>query len=341
MTRGVRSTVVHRDTATDWSWLSPVQRPFPWADGAWRELETRYAVASRKSRAQIQAQLRQAQQKQRQAINKYNADARAHNRKVQQAVSNYNTAVRRHNAAVRSNRVRLQRELTALQSHPRSPRTTAVYGPSVVALVESFTRLESAETHGGIAVAGDLFDLSENEAANSVAVLNALLADPPTSVPTDEVIGELRRSTITEHLHGFNSDLAARWSGALFALHPDNPDAARHFCTSAREMLARMLELVAPDEDVLAHDPDCPKTDNGSVSRRARIYYCLNRQGEHTAELAAFVEADLDNVLDLFQEFNAGTHGEAGHIPIAQLAAIKARVEDAVRFVHRIAFTAV
>ena len=51
--------------------------------------------------------LRQAEQKQRQAVNDYNRKVRAHNQKVHQAVDNYNREVRAYNARVRANRQRL------------------------------------------------------------------------------------------------------------------------------------------------------------------------------------------------------------------------------------------
>lgn len=50
-----------------------------------------------------------------------------------------------------------------------------------------------------------------------------------------------------------------------------------------------------------------------------------------------FVEENIKNVLALFGEFNGGTHGTAGRFGLDQLQALKARVEDAIRFIHRIA----
>ena len=49
-------------------------------------------------------------------------------------------------------------------------------------------------------------------------------------------------------------------------------------------------------------------------------------------ELEAFVEADMNNVVDLFQVFNEGTHGSAGKFGLAQLRMIRKRVEDAIMF---------
>jgi hypothetical protein len=41
----------------------------------------------------------------------------------------------------------------------------------------------------------------------------------------------------------------------LFVLSPNNPDAARHFCTIAREVLTSLLDIAAPDSSVLASNP--------------------------------------------------------------------------------------
>jgi hypothetical protein len=48
------------------------------------------------------------------------------------------------------------------------------------------------------------------------------------------------------------------------------------------------------------------------------------------------VDDDLENVIELFRDFNDGTHGSAGRFDLPQLAAIKKRVEDAILFLHRV-----
>ena len=258
----------------------------------------------------------------------YNRKADAHNRKV---VSDYNRRARAHNA-------RLQREVARLNALTTTTHTT--YRTSVMTLRQRFSQLETAADSTMWSGSEDLFELSESETANSVAALNALLADPTTSLTdTDEVV-RLRTTVITGELRAFDSDLDARWRGALFALHPDNPDASRHFCTSARELLSNFLELVAPDAEVLAADPNCARSPQGSVSRRARIRHCLNRRGGFDEALEAFIEADLDNVLSLFADFNSGTHGHVGRFDLQGLTAIKMRVEGAIQFVSRIGSSA-
>lgn len=292
--------------------------------------------------AQYNAWVRQENAKRKRARDAYNAEVRrvnAHNERVvadhnrkatahnQRVVADYNRRARAHND-------RLRREVARLNATTSIRHTT--YQRSVSSLRESFQRLEiAAETHGW-AGSDDLFELSESETANSVAALNALLADTADPAKADQ-IAELRSTVIADELVMFGHDLDARWRGALFALHPDNPDASRHFCTSARELLSSFLESVAPDEEVLDADPNCARTQQGSISRRARVHHCLNRRGGYDEALEDFIEADLDNVLSLFAEFNSGTHGHAGRFDLNGLTAIKLRVEGAIQFVARIA----
>lgn len=275
-------------------------------------------MPSRKSPSQIRGELRRSQQNLRQAVNKYNAGRRravseynAWARKVNQGIDRYNREARAHNAKVRSNRARLQNEIRRLESARRSSTTRMRYRTSVSTFTQSFDRLERRSSSAAWA-GTDLLDISEGEAANSVAALNALLDEAPAGDITDVEVDELQATALDDELANLDPDLDARWRGALFALHPRNPDAARHFCTSAREMLSDMLEIVAPADLVEADDPSCDRTQHGSVSRRARIRFCLRRRGTHDEELEDFVEEDILNVLALFREFNDGTHGSAG-----------------------------
>ena len=44
------------------------------------------------------------------------------------------------------------------------------------------------------------------------------------------------------------------------------------------------------------------------------------------------VESDMNNVIELFEVFNEGTHGSAGAFDLPQLQAIRKRVEDGITF---------
>jgi hypothetical protein len=119
-------------------------------------------------------------------------------------------------------------------------------------------------------------------------------------------------------------------------LNPQNPDAARHFCTSAREVFVQILDLNSPDEKVLALNPSCDTTSGGQPTRKEKIRYLLSRCGLLTAEAVDFVDEDVKNVLALFRVFNDGTHGSSGKFGLNKLISIKTRVEDGITYLFSI-----
>ena len=283
-------------------------------------------MSRRMTPAQFRGRLRQIENNINREIKKVND----HNKRV---VDNYNREVRAHNSRVRANRQRLRSELARLSARSTTTTRYVSYQTSVQTLQRSFVRIEEASERGTWTASDDLFEMAEGEAANSVAVLNTLL-DAPTAAVVDEA--PLRQTVITTELEDIHPDLHARWRGALFSLSATNPDAARHFCTSSREILVKILDLKAPDDAVLATKPNVQLTENGKVPRREKIYFCLARSDQQDSELVDFVDDDINNVMDLFGDFNPATHGEAGRYDLVQLGAIKTRVEGAIKFLHRI-----
>lgn len=120
----------------------------------------------------------------------------------------------------------------------------------------------------------------------------------------------------------------------MFSLSASNPDAARHFCTSAREVLTAMIDGAAPDSRVAEVDPDSARTDKGVPTRRAKIGFLLRRKGVDESPIEDIIEEDMNNVLGLFREFNDGTHGHAGRFTINQLSALRIRSESTIGFIH-------
>ena len=293
--------------------------------------------------AQARAAIRRAQSQRKQAVDKYNRKVRSHNQKVRannsrrkQALEKLNREIRSHNSRVRLNQRRRNAELNRLKALPTS---SSRYVVSVWTVQRSFDRLDVLGADD--VLQGDLFNLSEGEAANSAATLNALIAESEPSNISGTEIDALKRTSITNELSDFSTDLDQRWRGAIFSLDPRNPDAARHFCTSAREMLAGLLKVAAADDDVIRANPNFIKTPNGDISRRARLHHCLAfTTTEVEQAFLDFVEDDIDNVIELFDEFNSGTHGSVGKFGVEQLSALKDRVEDAIKFVYRIAIHA-
>lgn len=296
-------------------------------------------MVKRVTPAQFKAAVNKAQRQQKQAIDNYNREARRHNAAVKKAVNNYNreartynAKARAHNAKVENQRRRLEQEIRRMNSRPAAT-AFVTYRSSVESLTRSYTATEEGLAGGSIAPAArDMVDRASVEAANSAYLLNALDGDgAPEDDPTED---ELRRPSMQAELSTFGQDLLDRWTGALFSLSPRNPDAARHFCTSAREVLIAMIEHAAPDSSVAENDPACARTDRGVPTRRAKVGFLLRRKGIDEKSIEGLVQEDMDNVLTLFREFNNGTHGHAGRFTITQLNALRIRVESAIGFIH-------
>lgn len=261
--------------------------------------------------------------------NAVRSETRRQNQKAKTAVSKYNQAVRAHNLQVNSNRKKLGQQIAALKKRPATTQYTNVR-TSTYDLHDSFEQAERETPNSPLHA--DLIALSERESSNSIAVMNTLLNDS-----TIEQIEEIGDTGILDYLAGFSEDLCDRWKGALFALNPANTDAARHFCTSVREIFTEILEVWANDKDVISADSNCQRTQQGKPTRRAKIHYLLDLKGIHAPELAGFVEADIENIVELFSVFNKATHGSAGKHSFAKLQVIRQRVEGGIMFLAAVA----
>lgn len=307
--------------------------------------------------SQLQSMMREVQRKQKAAIDKYNQGVRQHNAKVRQAITevnrdidrynresrqqqlrqksaidSHNRAVRAHNAKVEANRRKIRQELSRISSGASSPAYQTVRTSSV-RLNDSYEAVQrhygEFETDREEFLAGEL---AANENANSLALANALsgagdLADDSEQSETE----------IGDELLSISKDLDHRWKGALFALSPKNPDAARHFCTSAREIITIILDTKAPDSEVAKSTPACAKTQNGKPTRRAKIEHMLAKSGMNSEAMTNFVDEDMSNVLELFNVFNSATHGQAGKYNLGTLRALRKRVEGGIFFLTRLA----
>ena len=226
------------------------------------------------SLSQYKSKLRQAQRKQRQAISKYNREVNTHNQKMKASINKQNQEIRKHNSQVRAyntrvraNRQRLKNEINKLTRSSNQTRYIT-FRTSVDSMQSSYVNLENqSENQAMDERFNEVLDLSEKEAANNIGLMNALLEDKEESSSENANLD----SDLDEVLSNISQDLVDRWRGALFSLNPNNPDAARHFCTSAREVITEILETKAPDDAVMASMPGCQVTDNGKPTRRAKI----------------------------------------------------------------------
>lgn len=215
-------------------------------------------MVTRMTPSQLRTKLQQHGSQQRQAINRYNQQVRQHNQRVAQnvrdinsAISRYNREVQTHNNRVRSQQQRLRSETSRLNAH--STTRHVQFRQSVVRLSAAYDRLDQWSTGAAPTPQENFFaDLSEREAANTVGVFNALDANDQDVAGSEEheSASDLQQTRIVDEIAVVSEELDSRWRGALFSLHPRNPEAARHFCTSVREIFTQVLEMKAPDTSV-------------------------------------------------------------------------------------------
>lgn len=262
-------------------------------------------------------------------VDDYNRWARSYNQNLRTAVSRHNQSVRTHNAQVQARRQRL---LSALRSST-STTTYTTLRSSTMTLNASFEGVAGQSDQFG----SDFIDLAEREATNGLATIRALEADEADDVePVEETEGE--DAAVVACLDGLSADLKLRWEGAVFSLNPRNPDAARHFCTSVREVITEILDITAPDGDVVSADPACERQQhNDRPTRRAKISHLLRVKGISSDDATNFVDADVSNILELFSVFNSATHGPAGKHDFNRLRAIKERVKGGIMFLTSLA----
>lgn len=278
---------------------------------------------------QLKSKLRQAESQQKQAISRYKQKVRQLNRSIEK----YNHEVRAYNSRKRVNQQRLASELRRL--HVQAQTRQSTLRTSVQRLNQSYQTLDQVSARYQLSPYENYFiDLAERETANSVALINAL--ESSGELATDTVDPSLQETSITDEISNISVDLDQRWRGALYSLNPSNPEAARHFCTSVREVFARILEVQAPDAKVFEFDPNCQTTDKGNPTRREKIRYLLETKDIENEELIEFVDENIANVIELFNVLNAGTHGHSGRYDLDTLRALKVRVEDGLHFLARI-----
>jgi len=271
--------------------------------------------------SQFRSQLRRIENQMNREIRKYNTE-------VNRAISKYNSAVREYNSSVRRNRQIVSRELSKLQSQTTTRNS---YTISLSAMQRHYSQVGAIYSEGAEVTPAQerILDLIEQEQANSIITANVIENNIAPEENTEDV-------EIGNKLSAVSQDLLHRWQGAVFALNPQNPDAARHFCTSTRELFTDFIELKAPDKDVFEFNPNAEKTDRGNATRKEKIKYMMRNFCFDNC-VVDFTDSNIENILQLFHVLSNATHGEAGRYEMSKLRQVKKRVEQGINFLCEIA----
>lgn len=151
---------------------------------------------------------------------------------------------------------------------------------------------------------------------------------------SDELAEEMA-SALPAALERLDGSFVAMWRGATAALTSSNPDRVRHFATSSRELFTHVLHQLAPDAGVRAWSTAPEHYHDGRPTRRARLLYVC--RGIKHGPFDMFVDKDIEAVLEMLSLFQEGTHATDAGFSEPQLAAMRLRIESALRFLLEIA----
>ena len=274
------------------------------------------------SASHFKSQIRQAQRKaERQLKNELNQASRKIERDINREIRNYNSKMQ-HNRQI------VLRELKKLQTHSTMTIRSS-YTISLDAMQKHYVTIGNVYQNESLTPQQEyILNLIEQEQANGLITANVVENNDFPAENTDDI-------EIGAKLQHVSDDLNNRWKGAVFAINPQNPDAARHFCTSAREIFTEFIELKAPDEAVFQYNPNCQKTNQGNATRREKIKYMM-RNSNMDESVISFAESDITNILELFHVLSDGTHGPAGRYSYQNLLQVKKRVEQGIYFLCEI-----
>lgn len=274
------------------------------------------------SASHFKSQIRQAQRKaERQLKNELNQVSRKIERDINREIRNYNSKMQ-HNRQI------VLRELKKLQTHSTMTIRSS-YTISLDAMQKHYVTIGNVYQNESLTPQQEyILNLIEQEQANGLITANVVENNDFPAENTDDI-------EIGAKLQHVSDDLNNRWKGAVFAINPQNPDAARHFCTSAREIFTEFIELKAPDDAVFQYNPNCQKTNQGNATRREKIKYMM-RNSNMDESVISFAESDITNILELFHVLSDGTHGPAGRYSYQNLLQVKKRVEQGIYFLCEI-----
>lgn len=260
----------------------------------------------------------------RSQMNRLNSQIKQSERKIKQSINNYNSAVRKYNANVRSARVKINNDLNKLKRINNSSK----YYVTSNSVHRVYNQITEAYEFGNINE--KIYDDIERENENNLELANVVLNN--SEIDNSNV--NLNQSEISSMLLNISQDLKARWDGALFSLSPSNPEAARHFCTSTREILKVLIDDGINNKEVVQDNPNCEKSPNGSTpSRRSKVIYAMKKKGYSDKLVAEFAVEDIENTISLITELSNGTHGSANKYSIDQLKSFKKRFENSIYFI--------
>jgi len=145
--------------------------------------------------------------------------------------------------------------------------------------------------------------------------------------------------TFAEFLPIIHSNLFRVWQGAIEALRSNNPDKARHFAVSMRELFREVMHRLAPNDAVheWSTNPTTDFDDQGNPTRGGRIRYIFRNVSQ--APLSEFAKQNIRTVLTFVDALQPETHLIESRLDEKQSLALRNYAETSLQLILKTEFT--
>ncbi len=222
------------------------------------------------------------------------------------------------------------------------------FGESNAELADSYEEVSDllAEEEGKIS--SDVQAMSTVEVFASAEVVAELDIEPISEDEEDkeEIEERQQRRQLRQEIHSeahqqllpaleaLDPRLVKMWDGGLMAISGTNPDRVRHFTASLRELLTKVLHILAPDEEIRKWSSDPDLYDKDRPTRRGRMRYICRSIDQPAFQ--GFVTIDYKVLLETIDLFHKGTHLVEAGFSKEQLSVLETRTAQTLLFLLQI-----
>jgi len=184
-----------------------------------------------------------------------------------------------------------------------------------------------------------IINLTPVEFFSTANLVESISIDEESTIDEEILKSEIiyeNEITLSKYLPKFDEGLYNMWKGAVETLNSKNPDKARQFITSIRELFTHLFQKLASDKDIREWTEDPTLFHEGRPKRMTRLLYILRNINDNL--FADFIKKDIETILSLIDLFQKGTHSLSSGFTEHQLIAIKSKSESTLKYLLEIHF---
>ena len=168
---------------------------------------------------------------------------------------------------------------------------------------------------------------TNNRFINDISLHENVISD------LDSTIIEETDNALDALLINVDPRLLRIWRGAKESIISSNPDRIRHLLISLRELFTHLLQILAPDGELLLWSKDPINYHNDKPTRKSRLKYICRKINQQP--LCEFVDKDIDSILSYIDVLQRNHQIEI-NMKDSQLKSLLLKAETTMRFILEI-----